>query len=568
VRRFGVTAKLLSVVALAIVALAVNAAVSIVGLNWLVGGGQRIYERGVVGITRVSDIALAVEAQSALVGRAPSELNAEIVERYRAEVARRSGEIEASLAALLASGLDQRRAAQVEELRRAAAMYRAESDAVFNFAASFAQEQAVKALQGPVADAERKVRAALASLVQGTTQVAKDEASAMSAAARRTGGLVVGAGLVLGCVVGVASLLIARGITRPLKQALGNLEQVARGDLSQQLEIRTRDEVGQLSRALNLAIERMGSAVSEVADAAASTARTSQQISSAVEQLSTGAQEQASSLEATATSLEEIAGAMKQSADNARLANQLAAASRQTAETGGQVVARAVSSMGEINEASRRIADIITTIDEIAFQTNLLALNAAVEAARAGEQGRGFAVVAAEVRNLAQRSATAAGEIKHLIQDSVQKVEAGSRMVNESGATLGEIVASVNRVTDLIGEIAAASAEQSVGIDRVNHAVGQMDHVVQTNAAQTEELHSTAQSLSLQARELQTLVSRFKVTDDAAQELAHERPVPAWSHAPAAALAPRAGEVRARPGGRGDEAGRGRGSEGVLVAGR
>jgi methyl-accepting chemotaxis protein len=196
-----------------------------------------------------------------------------------------------------------------------------------------------------------------------------------------------------------------------------------------------------------------------------------------------------------------------------RQANALAEASRTAAERGGAVVHDAVVAMGEINRSSKRIADIITTIDEIAFQTNLLALNAAVEAARAGEQGRGFAVVAAEVRNLAQRSATAAKEIKGLIQDSVGKVEVGSELVNKSGATLQEIVGSVKRVTDVIGEIAAASREQATGVDQVNQAVTQMDRVVQANAAQTEEMSSTAQALAAQAGRLQELVGRFKVAE-------------------------------------------------------
>jgi methyl-accepting chemotaxis protein len=184
------------------------------------------------------------------------------------------------------------------------------------------------------------------------------------------------------------------------------------------------------------------------------------------------------------------------------------------AERGGQVVTSAIGAMGEITKSSKKIADIITTIDEIAFQTNLLALNAAVEAARAGEQGRGFAVVAAEVRNLAQRSATAAKEIKALIQDSVGKVESGSELVTKSGQTLKEIVSSVKRVTDIIGEIAAASQEQSSGIDQVNRAVTQMDQVVQANATETEELSSTAQSLTAQSQQLQSLVARFKLGDE------------------------------------------------------
>jgi methyl-accepting chemotaxis protein len=199
-----------------------------------------------------------------------------------------------------------------------------------------------------------------------------------------------------------------------------------------------------------------------------------------------------------------------------REANQLAVGSRDTAEKGGQVVTTAMAAMGEINTASKRIVDIITTIDEIAFQTNLLALNAAVEAARAGEQGRGFAVVAAEVRGLAQRAAAAAREIKSLIKDSVTKVDAGSELVNRSGRTLDEIVASVKRVTDLIAEIAAANHEQAQGIEQVNRTVAQMDQVTHAAASQAEEISSTAESLASQARQLQVLVGRFTLDEGSA----------------------------------------------------
>jgi methyl-accepting chemotaxis protein len=268
-------------------------------------------------------------------------------------------------------------------------------------------------------------------------------------------------------------------------------------------------------------------AIVEVDDISNSVASASQQLAAASEQLSSGAQQSASSLEETASSLEEITATVRQNADNADQANQLANSSRETAEKGGAVVAQAVDAMGEINRSSRKIADIITTIDEIAFQTNLLALNAAVEAARAGEQGRGFAVVAGEVRNLAQRSATAAREIKGLIEDSVQKVETGSELVNKSGETLGAIVTSVKRVTDIVAEIAAASREQTVGIEQINKAVAQMDQVTQSNASQTEEMSGTAVALSGQAEQLQAVVAQFNLNRDAQQ------PAKSTNYAPA-----------------------------------
>ncbi len=318
----------------------------------------------------------------------------------------------------------------------------------------------------------------------------------------------VAASLVLGGLVG---LTIARMVSGPLIKAVGVLRQVAEGDLTRALDVTTKDEVGQMAEALNRAVESMRGTLQEVRGSADSVAGAAQQLSSASQELSSGAQEQASNLEETTASMEQITSSVRQNADNARQANQLVTASRDSAEKGGQVVSDAVAAMGEINTASKRIAEIITTIDEIAFQTNLLALNAAVEAARAGEQGRGFAVVAAEVRSLAQRSATAAKEIKSLIQDSVRKVDAGSGMVNESGKVLVEIVASVKRVTDIVGEIAAASQEQATGVDQMGKAMTQMDQVTQSNAAQTEELASTAEALTNSAQELQAMVARFRL---------------------------------------------------------
>jgi hypothetical protein len=263
-----------------------------------------------------------------------------------------------------------------------------------------------------------------------------------------------------------------------------------------------------------LEMDQLGKSVRQVSAAAECVATASQQFSVAALHLSTGTQEQASALEETAASLEEITSLVKQNSDNAQQANHLALAARDIAEKGGNVVGSAVAAMAEINQASRKIVDIISTIDEIAFQTNLLALNAAVEAARAGEQGRGFAVVATEVRNLAQRSAAAAKEIKGLIHNSERKVDAGSELVNRSGQTLGEIVTAVRRVTELVADIASTSREQSTGINQVNRAVAQMDSVVQRNATQAEELSSTAQNLAEQAQELEALVGQVRLSTD------------------------------------------------------
>ena len=322
----------------------------------------------------------------------------------------------------------------------------------------------------------------------------------------------IGAALVSAIAV---SLVLARSIARPLAETVDLLRDIAdgEGDLTKRLQVRSKDEIGDLGRWFNTFVDKLTTIIGSVRLTSTNVTGASQQLSGATSQLASGTQEQAASLEETAASLEQITATVKQNADNARQASQLAGGSRDAAERGGEVVAAAVASMDEITRASKRIADIITVIDEIAFQTNLLALNAAVEAARAGEQGRGFAVVAAEVRNLAQRSAGAAKEIKALIKDSVAKVEEGSQHVNRSGKTLDEIVQSAKRVADIVAEIAAACQEQSSGIDQVNRAVAQMDRVTQDNAAQTEELSSTSQALAHQATELLDLVSRFTLPD-------------------------------------------------------
>ena len=289
------------------------------------------------------------------------------------------------------------------------------------------------------------------------------------------------------------------------------------GDLTRRIE--TQGKAGLLVRigtGINELTDNMSGLVSQVKAAAAEVSRGADEISQGNANLSQRTEEQASSLEETASSMEEMTSTVRQNADNAGQANQLAVAARDQAEKGGAVVARAVKAMEGINEASKKIADIIGVIDEIAFQTNLLALNAAVEAARAGEQGRGFAVVASEVRNLAGRSATAAKEIKALIQDSVRKVDEGSNLVTQSGATLEQIVSAVKKVTDIVAEIAAASNEQSGGIDQVNKAVMQLDELTQQNAALVEQASAASQSMAEQARALNDSMQRYKVNGQAA----------------------------------------------------
>ncbi len=312
--------------------------------------------------------------------------------------------------------------------------------------------------------------------------------------------------------------------SRKVSIILDVVNAVADGNFDLEIPDLGTDSVGQVASALEQAVVAMKEALCEVRDVSGTVSTAAEQLTEVSREITAGAQTQASSLEETASSLEEITSTVKQNTDNAQQARQLANGSRDIAEKGGEVVSEAVKAMADINDSSKKIADIITTIDEIAFQTNLLALNAAVEAARAGEQGRGFAVVAAEVRNLAQRSASAAKEIKTLIQDSVRKVENGTNLVNKSGQTLGEIVSSVKRVTDIVSEIAAASKEQLTGVEQVNKAVAQMDRVTQANASQTEEMSGTAGSLLSHAVQLNELVQRFRLEPEEDDRKSHRKP--------------------------------------------
>ncbi len=321
--------------------------------------------------------------------------------------------------------------------------------------------------------------------------------------------------------VGLLAMLLSRMVIKPMKELEAMAAMAKDGDLSVRTQTASRDEIGRASESFNVMFDRVSEVVQSVKSAVSGITTGTREISQGNEDLSQRTSAQAGALEETSASMEEMTSTIKQNADNAKQANQLAVAAREVAEKGGTVTDKAVNAMDEINKSSKKIADIINVIDEIAFQTNLLALNAAVEAARAGEQGRGFAVVASEVRNLAQRSATAAKEIKSLINESVQKVSDGSDLVNQSGKTLEEIVNSVKRVTDIIAEISAASQEQASGIDQVNKAVMQMDQGTQQNAALVEQATSASQSMKQQAEALLEQVEFFKTEG---QRISHKTP--------------------------------------------
>lgn len=312
--------------------------------------------------------------------------------------------------------------------------------------------------------------------------------------------------LAIGCWI-----FMSRTVLKPLGRAAGHFDRIAGGDMTGQIDVRSSNEIGTLFAGLQRMQQALSNTVARVRSGVEEINVGSREIADGNNDLSSRTEQQAASLEETAASMEQLASTVKQNADNAAQANGLAAGASAVAARGGEAVAEVVQTMSGISTSSRKIAEIVGVIDSIAFQTNILALNAAVEAARAGEQGKGFAVVAAEVRSLAQRSAQAAREIKGLIDDSVEKVSAGSMQVESAGATMQEIVVSVKRVSDIIAEIAAASQEQSGGIDQVNKAVSQMDEVTQQNAALVEQAAAAAGALQSQAQSLAEAVAVFRI---------------------------------------------------------
>ncbi|WP_307734689.1 methyl-accepting chemotaxis protein [Massilia hydrophila] len=391
-------------------------------------------------------------------------------------------------------------------------------------------ERAKQLVHGPLVELFRPAAAGIDGLIQLHLEEARHAYEASRQRYELVRAVCLG-GMALGLLLaGVVGAVLVRGIVAPLEQAVRIAGAVADGDLTREIRIRGSDETGRLMQALSDMNAGLAAIVGRVRGGTDTIATASSQIAAGNLDLSARTEQQAASLEETAASMEELTTTVRQNADNARQANELAQSASAVADKGGQVVAQVVHTMAAIDASAGRIGDITGVIDSIAFQTNILALNAAVEAARAGEQGRGFAVVASEVRSLAQRSAAAAKEIKALVDASVRTVGEGSALVEQAGATMEEIVGSVGRVTDIMGEILAASQEQSAGIEQVNRAIIQMDHATQQNAALVEQASAAAQALREEADSLAQAVGTFRLRVPgtmaaAGEDAAKENPV-------------------------------------------
>ncbi|NEX60767.1 methyl-accepting chemotaxis protein [Noviherbaspirillum galbum] len=409
---------------------------------------------------------------------------------------------------------------------------------------AFNSEEAMKLISSRIDPLNQQELAEINKLVALQKQAEKSVLESSRSADARILMLSFAIGAVALVLGGGLAFVLTRGITHPLQDAVLVARKVAAGELTSQVEVTGNDEVSELLAALQDMNGSLLKIVGEVRQGTDSITIASREIASGNADLSVRTEQQANALQTTASSMGTLTDTVKQNAENARQANSLVISASDVAVRGGAVVSEVVGTMGAIKDSSRKIVDIITVIDGIAFQTNILALNAAVEAARAGEQGRGFAVVAAEVRNLAQRSASAAKEIKALISDSVEKVDAGGKLVDEAGRTMDDIVASVKHVADIMGEITAASAEQSAGIEEVNRAIARMDDMTQQNAALVEQAAAAAQSMQDQAGTLGRAVAVFKVegrTLDAPPSTGHEPAdqTPRAGHAASGALVAR-----------------------------
>ncbi|TWI62089.1 methyl-accepting chemotaxis protein [Pseudoduganella lurida] len=435
--------------------------------------------------------------------------------------------------------------AMLDQTKSLRAVYQAGKEKVMNAKKAGDAEGGERLYREVFAPAAAAYQAKMNDLLQLQRSEIDASAHAIADANSRANGLMLLLSALLVATGGLLAWAISRSITKPLHDALGVANTVAAGDLTHHFDKdTTSDEIGDLMRSLKGMNDSLRTMVSQVQTGTAAIEQDAERIAAGNLDLSARTEQQAGSLEETASTMEELTSTVRQNADNAQQANQLAQAASEVAARGGDIVGQVVTTMGSIDASSRKIVDIIATIDGIAFQTNILALNAAVEAARAGEQGRGFAVVASEVRNLAQRSAGAAREIKELIGNSVDQVDQGTQLVRKAGETMADVVSSVHRVTDIIAEITSAGREQTAGIDQVNEAIVQIDQVTQQNAALVDDAAQAATALREQVAGLALAASAFKLETGSA--------APAARHGNVLALPSRAGKSAAGRSGSGD----------------
>ncbi|WP_332856334.1 methyl-accepting chemotaxis protein [Duganella sp. S19_KUP01_CR8] len=489
-------------------------------------------------------------ARTALIARSSDDSLSTTFADVIADSSKKGGELIAKLKELMAS--DEEKAVFEASGALRATYQKAKTD-IMNAKKAGNAEEAEKLYKEVFMPSATAYQGKVQALLTLQRKAIDDTAHAIDAANDRSNMLLMVLAVLMVSIGSLAAWVISRSITVPLKSALEIASTVANGDLTTRFDAETsKCEIGDLMTALKGMNDALRNVVSQVQSGTNTIATASDEIAAGNMDLSQRTEEQASSLEETASSMEQLTSTVRQNAENAKQANQLAQAASDVAERGGAIVGQVVDTMGSIDASSRKIVDIISVIDGIAFQTNILALNAAVEAARAGEQGRGFAVVASEVRNLAQRSAAAAKEIKELIGNSVQQVDIGAKLVQQAGTTMGDVVASVRRVTDIMGEITSASSEQSIGIDQVNTAITQMDQVTQQNAALVEQAAAAAASMQEQAARLADVAASFKLGDEGwrpalAPPARAKAALPAARPALAARQAPRPTAPAARP---------------------
>jgi methyl-accepting chemotaxis protein-1 (serine sensor receptor) len=537
--QFKISTRLGALVGILSIMLIIGAAMGLYGISKTAESLHTVYEDRTVPLGQLAEMSRVATRNALLIGMAQADPLAEAIARYTKEVQENSANGNKQWADYLATYLTEEEkvlAAQYDELWKkyqkdglepaVAALKIGEFNTAQNLLADF------------ITPMSTKLTVAMKPLLQLQLDVAKAEYDAAVTRYTIIRNLAVGSLTISLPLLALFAFVMIRNLSRSLNEAATLAQSVAKGDLTVTITPDGKDEIADMMTALKAMSDSLVHVVSSVRQGSEGVAMASSEIAHGNNDLSARTEQQAAAIEETNASMSEMGDTVKQNADAARQANQLATSASSVAVQGGEVVGRVVETMRDINDSSRKIADIISVIDGIAFQTNILALNAAVEAARAGEQGRGFAVVASEVRALAGRSAEAAKEIKSLITASVEKVEHGTTLVDQAGTTMTEVVSSIRRVTDIMGEISAASNEQSLGVSQIAEAIGSMDQTTQQNAALVEEMAAAASSLKQQAQELVQTVAVFKLAEG------HNAPSKMQVRAPASSAKPFAGQDR------------------------